>query len=187
MLRVKSGDRDAFNSLVGRYRKPLINFLFRFTCNGAASEDLAHEVFLKVFQSAGRYEPKAEFSTWLYRIASNTALNFIRDERGRATVSIDVDPEKDAGAPQTDLSDQRLLVEEQLIEQERVRMIRQAVAGLPNHQRLALVLTKYQGLSLKETAVVLRCSEQAVKSLIFRAYATLRERLAPMVSISENT
>ena len=183
MLRVKRGDREAFNALVRRYRKSLINFIFRFTCNEAASEDLAHEVFLKVFQAAPRYEPKAEFSTWLYRIASNAALNFIRDQRNRASVSIDGDSEKEAEPLRIDLADQRVLVEERLIEQERVRTIRKAVAGLPDQQRLALVLTKYQGLSLKEAATVLKCSEPAVKSLIFRAYTTLRERLVSVVSV----
>ena len=183
MMRVKRGDREAFNALVQRYRKSLINFIFRFTCNEASSEDLAHEVFLKVFQSAARYEPKAEFSTWLYRIASNTALNFIRDQRNRASVSIDADSEKEAGIPRIDLADQRVLVEEQLIVQERVRTIRKAVARLPDQQRLALVLTKYQGLSLKEAASVLKCSEPAVKSLLFRAYTTLRERLVSVVSV----
>ena len=183
MLRVKRGDREAFNALVQRYRKSLINFIFRFTCNEASSEDLAHEVFLKVFQSAARYEPKAQFSTWLYRIASNAALNFIRDQRNRASVSIDADSEKEAELPRIDLADQRLLVEEELIVQERVRMIRKAVAGLPDQQRLALVLTKYQGFSLKEAASVLKCSEPAVKSLLFRAYTTLRERLVSVVSV----
>ena len=183
MLRVKRGDREAFTALVQRYRKSLINFIFRFTCNEASSEDLAHEVFLKVFQSAARYEPKAEFSTWLYRIASNAALNFIRDQRNRASVSIDADSEKEAELPRIDLADQRLLVEEELIVQERVRMIRKAVAGLPDQQRLALVLTKYQGFSLKEAASVLKCSEPAVKSLLFRAYTTLRERLVSVVSV----
>jgi len=183
MMRVKRGDREAFNSLVERYRKSLINFIFRFTCNEAASEDLAHEVFLKVFKSAERYEPKAEFSTWLYRIASNSALNFLRDQRNRALVPIGGDSEDGEEAPRIDLADRQALVEEQLIEQERVRTIRKAVASLPDQQRLALVLTKYQGLSLRQTAAVLKSSEPAVKSLIFRAYSTLREKLVSVVSI----
>jgi RNA polymerase sigma-70 factor (ECF subfamily) len=81
MLKVKRGDRDAFSVLVRRYRKPLINFVYRFTTDPAVSEDLTHEVFLKAFQAASKYEPTAGFSTWLYRIATNAALNHIRDHK----------------------------------------------------------------------------------------------------------
>jgi RNA polymerase sigma-70 factor (ECF subfamily) len=183
MMRVKGGDREAFGLLVQRYQKPLMNFIFRFTSDAAVSEDLAQEVFLKVFRSAARYEPKAGFSTWLYRIAGNAALNFIRDRKTRYPLSIDGNREDESSEPQIDLPDRRPLVEEQMVEQERVQVIRQAVASLPDNQRLALVLTKYQGMSLKEAAVVLKCSEQAVKSLIFRAYVMLREKLVCAVSV----
>jgi RNA polymerase sigma-70 factor (ECF subfamily) len=183
MMRVKRGDREAFALLVQRYRNPLMNFIFRVTCDAAASEDLAQEVFFKVFRSAARYEPKAEFSTWLYRIATNAALNFIRDQKTRLSLPIDGNREDESSEPPIDLPDRRPLVEEQMVEQERVQLIRQAVASLPDNQRLALVLTKYQGMSLKEAGIVLNCSEQAVKSLIFRAYVMLREKLVCAVSV----
>lgn len=181
MLKVKHGDREAFSVLVQRYRKPLMNFIYRFIANSGESEDLAHEVFLKVFQSAPRYEPKAGFSTWLYRIATNAALNHLRDHKPQLSCSLERGLEEGNRDCGNEIRDPRGLVEDKLIEQEQVRQIRKAVASLPENQRLALILTKYQELSLKETGEVLKCSEAAVKSLIFRAYSTLREKLTAVV------
>ena len=181
MLKVKRGDREAFGLLVHRYRKPLINFIYRFTTNPGESEDLAQEVFIKAFQSAPKYEPKAAFSTWLYRIATNVTLNYLRDHKPRLSRSLDSDLEGEEGAPRPEIRDTRALVDAQLMERERVIQIRQALASLPQNQRLAVVLTKYQELSLKDTGEILNCSETAVKSLIFRAYTTLRETLSTVV------
>jgi RNA polymerase sigma-70 factor, ECF subfamily len=181
MLRVKHLDREAFSLLVQRHRKPLINFIYRFTGNSGESEDLAHEVFIKVFLSASRYEPRAAFSTWLYRIATNLALNYLRDHRTRVATSLDRGSEEEEDKSRTELRDKVALVEDQLLSQERVERIRQALAALPENQRLAVVLTKYQELSLKEAAEVMKCSEAAVKSLIFRAYTTLRQKLIAVV------
>jgi DNA-directed RNA polymerase specialized sigma24 family protein len=105
MLKVKRGDREAFGLLVHRYRKPLINFIYRFTTNPGESEDLAHEVFIKAFQSAPKYEPKAAFSTWLYRIATNVTLNYLRDHKPRLSRSLDSDVEGEEGAPQLEIRD----------------------------------------------------------------------------------
>jgi RNA polymerase sigma-70 factor (ECF subfamily) len=184
MMRVKEGDREAFSELIRRFRKPLINFLYRILANPAEAEDLAQEVFVRVFQSASRYEPKASFTTWLYRIATNLALNHIRDHRPHQMISVDSTEEEDPKGGTLQLPDPQPLVEEAMLEQERVRQIRKAVANLPENQRLALVLTKYQGRSLKETAEILKCSEAAVKSLIFRAYSTLRERLLTVIEVA---
>jgi RNA polymerase sigma-70 factor, ECF subfamily len=181
MLRVKKGDREAFSLLVQRHRKPLINFIYRFTANPGESEDLAQEVFIRVFQSASTYEAKAAFSTWLYRIATNSALNFIRDRKARLTYSLDQGPDDSGKQCQIELPDGKSLVEDQLLEAEKIKKIRGALASLPENQRLAVILTKYQDLSLRETAEVLKCSETAVKSLIFRAYTTLRQELVEMV------
>lgn len=181
MLRLKRGDHEAFNVLVQRHRKPLINFIYRFTTNLGESEDLAHEVFIKVFQSASKYEPKAAFSTWLYRIATNLALNYLRDHKPRLATSLDSGAEEQGEKPASELRDRGTLAEDQLLERERVEQIRLALAALPENQRLAVILTKYQELSLKEAAGIMKCSEAAVKSLIFRAYTTLRERLVTVV------
>lgn len=182
MLKVKRGDREAFGLLVHRYRKPLINFIYRFTTNPGESEDLAQEVFVRAFQSAPKYEPKAAFSTWLYRIATNAALNYLRDRKPQLSRSLDSDLEGEEGVARRELKDTASLADEQLLERERVLQIRQALASLPDNQRLAVVLTKYQELSLKDAGEILNCSETAVKSLIFRAYTTLRETLSPVVA-----
>ena len=181
MLKVKRGDREAFGLLVHRYRKPLINFIYRFTTNPGESEDLAQEVFVRAYQSAAKYEPKAAFSTWLYRIATNVALNYLRDHKPQLSRSLDSGLESEESAQWLELRDQRALADERLMEREKELQIRRALASLPENQRLAVVLTKYQELSLRDAGVILNCSETAVKSLIFRAYTTLREVLLPVV------
>ena len=181
MLKVKRGDREAFGLLVHRYRKPLINFIYRFTTNPGESEDLAQEVFVRAYQSAAKYEPKAAFSTWLYRIATNVALNYLRDHKPQLSRSLDSGLESEEGAQWLELRDKRALADERLMEREKELQIRRALASLPENQRLAVVLTKYQELSLRDAGAILNCSETAVKSLIFRAYTTLREVLLPVV------
>ena len=182
MLQVKRGDREAFGQLVQRYRKPLINFIYRFTSNPAESEDLAHEVFVRAFQSASKYEPRAAFSTWLYRIATNVALNYLRDYKPQLSRSLDSALDTEEGTPRLEVRDRAALADERLMAREKGLQIRRALASLPENQRLAVVLTKYQELSLKEAGEILNCSETAVKSLIFRAYTTLREALSPVVA-----
>jgi len=182
MLKVKRGDREAFGFLVHRYRKPLINFIYRFTTNPGESEDLAQEVFVRAYQSAAKYEPRAAFSTWLYRIATNVALNYLRDHKPQLSRSLDSDDEGEDGAPRLQLRDTAVLADERLMEREKELQIRRALGSLPENQRLAVVLTKYQELSLKDAGEILNCSETAVKSLIFRAYTTLRETLSPVVA-----
>ena len=177
MLKVKRGDREAFGLLVHRYRKPLINFIYLFTTNPGESEDLAQEVFVRAYQSAAKYEPKAAFSTWLYRIATNVALNYLRDHKPQLSRSLDSGLESEESAQWLELRDKRALADERLMERERELQIRRALASLPENQRLAVVLTKYQELSLRDAGTILNCSETAVKSLIFRAYTTLREVL----------
>src|SRR5688572_30476873 len=182
MLKVKRGDSEAFGFLVHRYRKPLINFIYRFTTNPGESEDLAQEVFVRAYQSAAKYEPKAAFSTWLYRIATNVALNYLRDNKPQLSRSLDSDLGGEQGAPRLEVRDTAALADERLMQRERVLQIRQALASLPENQRLAVVLTKYQELSLRDAGEVLNCSQTAVKSLIFRAYTTLREMLSPVAA-----
>jgi len=117
----------------------------------------------------------------LYRIATNSALNYIRDHKPHLSCSTDEATEPERNPFISELRDPRSLADDELIEKERIRQIRKALGDLPENQRLAVVLTKYQGLSIKETAQVLKVSESAVKSLIFRAYSSLREQLIPLV------
>jgi RNA polymerase sigma-70 factor (ECF subfamily) len=182
MLRVKTGDDSAFEYLVQKYRRPMVSFMFRMAHNSAAAEDLAQEVFLRVYRSRESYEASAKFTTWLYRIATNLAVNHARDtrhERPENTVNLD---EPDAETGQTvDLADSTPTIEEDIVRQERLAAIRQKVQALPERQRMAVAMHKYQQMDYKQIAEVLKLSESATKSLLFRAYETLREQLKEFV------
>ena len=182
MLRVKAGDEAAFALLVERFRRPLIGFMYRMAHNQAVAEELAQEVFLRVYRSRQSYAASAKFSTWLYRVATNLALNHIRDtrnERAQAAVSLD-EPEEESGrAP--DVADARLNAEQKMLQGERMAAIRKCVEGLPERQRAAVIMHKYQELDYREIARVLKMSESATKSLLFRAYETLRDALKEFV------
>jgi RNA polymerase sigma-70 factor, ECF subfamily len=183
MLRVKTGDESAFSYLVQKYRRPMVSFMYRMCQNPSSAEELAQEVFLRVYRSRESYEPTAKFSTWLYRIATNLAVNYARDtrhERPENTVRLD-EPDQETGTT-PDLADDAATVEEQMLRAERVAMIRQVVQALPERQRMAVVMHKYQQMDYRQIADVLKLSESATKSLLFRAYETLREQLKEFVS-----
>jgi RNA polymerase sigma-70 factor (ECF subfamily) len=182
MLRVKSGDDAAFNYLVQKYRRAMVSFMFRMAHNSAAAEDLAQEVFLRVYRSRANYEPSAKFTTWLYRIATNLAVNHARDtrhERPENQVSLD-EPDTDTGLT-VDVADDSLTAEQRILRQERMQAIRQKVQALPERQRMAVVMHKYQQMDYRQIAEVLKLSESATKSLLFRAYETLRGQLREFV------
>jgi RNA polymerase sigma-70 factor (ECF subfamily) len=182
MLRVKTGDDSAFEYLVQKYRRPMVSFMFRMSHNSAAAEDLAQEVFLRVYRSRESYEASAKFTTWLYRIATNLAVNHARDtrhERPENMVNLD-EPDSDTGQT-PDLADGSLTVEEDIVRRERLNAIRQKVQALPERQRMAVAMHKYQQMDYKQIAEVLKLSESATKSLLFRAYETLREQLKEFV------
>jgi RNA polymerase sigma-70 factor (ECF subfamily) len=182
MLRVKAGDDSAFDYLVQKYRRPIISFMYRMAHNAAAAEDLAQEVFLRVYRSRGNYEPSAKFSTWLYRIATNLGVNFARDtrhERPENVTNLDEPDEETGQAP--DLADKTPNVEEEILRRERLAAIRQKVEALPERQRMAVLMHKYQQMDYRQIADVLKLSESATKSLLFRAYETLRQELKEFV------
>lgn len=182
MLRVKTGDESAFAYLVEKYRRQVIGFMYRMCHNPAAAEELAQEVFLRVYRSRSSYEASAKFNTWLYRIATNLAVNHARDtrhERTEATVRLD-EPDQETGT-KPDVADSRLTAEEQILRQERLAAIRERVQALPERQRTAVILHKYQQMDYRAIAQVMKMSESATKSLLFRAYETLRGQLKDLV------
>src|SRR5581483_39354 len=125
MLRVKAGDDSAFNYLVQKYRRPIISFMYRMAHNAAAAEDLAQEVFLRVYRARASYEPSAKFSTWLYRIATNLGVNYARDTRHERPENLTNLDEPDAETGQTpDLADKAPTVEEEILRRERLAAIR---------------------------------------------------------------
>jgi RNA polymerase sigma-70 factor (ECF subfamily) len=182
MLDVKAGDEQSFELLLRKYRTPLVNFLYRMVRDSASAEDLAQEVFLRVYRSRESYEASAKFTTWLYRIATNLAVNHARDtrhERPENMVNLD-EPDSTTGHT-PDLADSTPTIEEDIVRQERLNAIRQKVQALPERQRMAVAMHKYQQMDYKQIAEVLKLSESATKSLLFRAYETLREQLKEFV------
>ena len=185
MLRVKAGDEASFDILLEKYRTPVVKFIQRMVQNSAAAEELAQDVFLRVYRAREGYEPSARFTTWLFRIATHIALNALRDGRKERNVqSLDAGY-SGAGNPNgvqddspIEVGDTRATIEEYLVESSEVREIRGAVMALPGKQRAAVLMHKYHELDYKQIADALGCSESAVKSLLFRAYETLREKLS---------
>jgi RNA polymerase sigma-70 factor (ECF subfamily) len=165
--------------LLEKYRRPVVSYLYRMVQNQAVAEELAQEVFLRVYRARDRYEPTAKFTTWLYRITTHLALNSLRDGRPeRYSMSLDGDEQN--GQRPFDLADQRTNREEELVANDRLEAVRRAIAALPEKQRAAVIMHKYQELDYTQIAGALGCSVSAVKSLLFRAYETLRGKLLPL-------
>jgi RNA polymerase sigma-70 factor, ECF subfamily len=182
MLRVAEGDEGAFNYLAEKYHRPMIHFLYRMVGNHAVAEELAQEVFLRVYRARSSYRAEARFTTWLYRIATNLAVNHARDtkhERTAQMVHLD-EPDEETGTT-PDLADDEPSVEQRLLRDERMAAIRKHVLALPERQRMAVLMHKYQGMDYRQIGDVLKLSESATKSLLFRAYQTLREKLKEFV------
>ena len=178
MLGVRDGDSASFVRLLERHRSSVIHFLFRMVQNQAVAEELAQETFLRVYKSRGHYEPTAKFRTWLFRIASHLALNWIRDGRNeKRQASLDAE-NSDGTARQ--VPDGRRTAEQELVYQAKLGEVRQAICSLPAKQKAAVMMHKYEEMEYAQIADVLTCSESAVKSLLFRAYEALRIRLAHM-------
>jgi len=182
MLELKSGNMDAFDVLLGKYRKPIVHFMFRMVHNHAVAEELAQEVFLRVYRSRETYRAEARFSTWLYRIATNLGVNHARDtrhERTASTIYLDAVDAETGTTP--DVADDTPSAEADLVQKERMNAIRQHVMALPERQKTAVLMHKYEGMDYKQIGEVLKLSESATKSLLFRAYQTLREKLKAFV------
>ena len=178
MLRVKDGDGASFGVLLEKHRSPVVHFLYRMVQNHAVAEELAQDVFLRVYRSRSTYEPTAKFTTWLFRIATHLALNALRDGKNeRSQERLD---EVVGDMPARQVPDSRPSVEASMVYQARLGEVRRAVSGLPAKQRAAVLMHKYEEMEYTQIAKVLNCSESAVKSLLFRAYETLRARLAHM-------
>jgi RNA polymerase sigma-70 factor (ECF subfamily) len=178
MLRVRDGDDAGYSVLIEKYRKQIVHFMFRMARNQAVAEELAQEVFLRVYRSRQTYRAEAKFSTWLYRIATNLGVNNARDtkyERTAQNVYLD-QPDPETGTS-PDVADSSLSAEQELVRAERMGAIRKHVMALPERQRTAVLMHKYQEMDYKEIGAVLKLSESATKSLLFRAYQTLRENL----------
>jgi RNA polymerase sigma-70 factor (ECF subfamily) len=182
MLELRSGNMAAFDVLLAKYRKPIVHFMFRMVHNQAVAEELAQEVFLRIYRSRETYRAEARFSTWLYRIATNLGVNHARDtrhERSASTVYLD-EPDSETGTT-PDVADSTPSAEANILRRERMKAIRQHVMALPERQKTAVLMHKYEGMDYRQIGEVLKLSESATKSLLFRAYQTLREKLKDFV------
>lgn len=178
MLRVRDGDPASFALLLAKHRGPVVHFLYRMVQNQAVAEELAQEVFLRIYRSRSSYEPTAKFTTWLFRIATHLGLNWIRDGRNEK-LHERLDQQTPDGLSMQ-VPDRSKTVEQEMVYQAKLREVRQAVERLPAKQRAAVMMHKYEELEYAQIANVLSCTESAVKSLLFRAYESLRARLAHM-------
>jgi len=175
MIRAQADDAESFGLLLERNRTVVVQYLNRMVQNRAIAEELAQDVFIRVYRSRQKYEPTAKFSTWLYRITTNVALNHFRDSKQTQNqVSLDFE---DGERLRREAPDQTILVEDRLVRHALAIQIRRAVRSLPAKQRAAVIMHKYREMDYAEIAGVLGCTPSAVKALMFRAYETLRLRL----------
>jgi len=177
MARIAEGDDSAFGILVHRHRTSVLNLIYRFIGDRTQAKDLAQEVFLKVWQSAQNYEPKAKFTTWIYRITANLCFNELKSARRKKWYSFNRSDEDGEHTFEETLADSTPSAETILLEKERSRQISDALQSLPENQRMALILKRYDDLSYHEIAQIIGCSVSAVESLLFRAKRALQEKL----------
>ncbi len=180
MERVKAGDSEAFNLLMEKYEKTVINLVYRFTGERESAEDLAQEVFLRIYRAASRFEARAKFFTYLYKVTLNLCRNARAKAKRRRTNSLDSGPPGFEDQPLSRLlEDPRGSAEEQIERQELSEVVREAVMSLPEEQRVAVVLQRFRGFAYEEIAEVLGLSVPAVKSRLHRAKLNLKKNLQP--------
>lgn len=173
MLAFQRGDESAFADLFSRYRSRVLNTAYHFLGDRDAAQDVAQDVFVKLYASPKAYRPNAAFCTWLYRVTANCCLDEVRRRKRSRSVSTEDVPECAAACASP---------EESVSSDELARLVRAAVASLPENQRMAVVLQRYEGLSYQQIAEVMKTSVPAVESLLFRAKTALKTRLSPYLA-----
>lgn len=177
MLEFQKGSKQSFEALLTKHYPRVLNFISRYGIVRETAEDIAQEVFLKVYHSAVQYRPRAKFQTWLLTMVRNAALNALRDGRKNA-FSLDEDLQSDEGVMKRQLAHpNQKNPQEALIDQERAEIIQAAINGLPENQRWAVLLKRYDNMSYEDIAQTMNCSVMAVKSLLSRAKESLANAL----------
>jgi len=187
MLQVREGDASAFTELVDRYQHRLLTVMAHLVGKSADAEDLAQEVFLRVYRSRKESHPQAKFSTWLFTIANNLALNVLRQRQRRPTAAL---PASDSGPlgprpAECLVCDRSPAPEDRLAHDELAQVVQKALETLNDRQRLAVVLNKFEDMSYQEIAHVMGTTTKAVKSLLSRARGQLREALDAYVNMGD--
>ncbi len=177
MARIAQGDNEAFEILVNRHQTSILNLIYRFIGDRTYAKDLAQEVFIRVWRAAKAYKPEAKFTTWIYRITKNLCFNELKSSRRKKWFSFHQSDDQSGETIEDRLSDAAPSAEDLLLEKERSRQISEALQSLPDNQRMALILKRYDDLSYQEIAQILGCSVSAVESLLVRAKRSLQEKL----------
>ncbi|MEM4658310.1 MAG: sigma-70 family RNA polymerase sigma factor [Candidatus Methanosuratincola sp.] len=178
ILRVQSGDDSAFTELMRRHFKGVVNYIYRFTHNPQNSEDLAQDVFLRVYRSLDKYKPQAKFSTWLYRIATNVCISSLKSSGKNSDTSLDEVSENS----QIHIDERADNAVDLIYRQEISKAVFKALSGLPERERIAVILCKYEEMPYEEAAEVIGCSVGAVKAYVHRGRMKLIEKLKPFLS-----
>jgi RNA polymerase sigma-70 factor (ECF subfamily) len=174
MMRFKQGDLDAYEELVRRLHRGVIRLAFQYLRSSSESEDIAQEVFIKLYKARARWEPRASISTWVFRITVNACLNVVRSRKSARTVSLDT-PTEDGDRFDEAIPEPGTVTPGELLQDdETAHAVRRAIDQLPDTQRTAILLNRFEGLSYAEVAEVLGVSEAAVKSMLFRARQALK-------------
>jgi RNA polymerase sigma-70 factor (ECF subfamily) len=173
MLRAKTGDDSAFTELMKRHYKGVVNYIYRFTNDRANSEDLAQEVFLRVYRSVKRYKPQAKFSTWLYKIATNLCITEVKSRNKDLSVSLDEMQENSGNLGDSRSEDPP----DMTLRREIGTAIFEALKSLSERERVAIILCKYEDLPYEEVAEVIGCTVGAVKTYVHRGRMKLIEKL----------
>lgn len=179
LQRLQAGDEEAFRELLARWQRPILSFVFRLTGDAGAAEDLAQEVFVRVFRRIGEFQPSrggAQFSTWLFQIARNAALDHLRQRRRHPADSLETASDAVQQTPGSAPAASAAAMQREVGEE-----IAAAVLALPEDQRTALVLAEYEDQSVAEIAAVMDCSAKSVEARLYRARQALRQRLAHLL------
>jgi RNA polymerase sigma-70 factor (ECF subfamily) len=182
MQKVKRGDAAAFRELFAKYNEAIVNFAFRFVGNRHRAEELTQDAFLQIYRARARYEPRARFTTYLYRVVTNLCLNELRrfEYHGKSE-ALEGRPNEEGEATREFADETVPESEDRMAGVETGIRIQKVLDKLPANQKSALLLSRVEGLSYMEVAECLETTESAVKSLIFRATQTLREELADLL------
>lgn len=187
MARFQGGEEDAFVTLFDMYSKRLINFAHHFLFSQEESEDVAQQVLLTVYEKKERYDSSRPFRPWLFTIASRVVSNRLRDKKRHPRISLDYQTEdRDGLAGWSEFIEQRK-VEDSFEKREIVEVVCRALERLPENQRLAVTLAKYEEMPNQDIARVMEVSLPAVESLLFRARQSLKTFLSPYVNIKIKT